>query len=138
MCIKRGKKMQLMEIIWPLLVSKSVFSSKPLCAGMITLLQLDVFTPTKAILWRAGPLPPLKLRQTPIPQSGSVLCPLVMDYCKEDGGGMSVSLSLMRQTQRGVPPATQTMMVNMWGIKKSRDILFFVGKPGTGGHAHPC
>lgn len=88
--------MQLMEIIWPLLVSKSVFSSKPVCAGMITLLQLDIFTPTKAILWRAGPLPPLKLRQTPIPQSGSVLCPLVMDYCKEDGvGGGDVCVTLV-------------------------------------------
>ena len=24
---------------------------------------------------------------TPIPQSGSVLCPLVMDYCNEEGEG---------------------------------------------------
>lgn len=46
-----------------------------------------------------------------------------MDYCKGGVGGLSVSLSLMRRTQWGVSPATQTMMVNMWRIKKSWDIF---------------
>lgn len=70
---------------------------------MITLLQLDVFTPTNTILWRAGPLPPLKLRQTPKPQSGSVFCPLVMDYCKEDGGAVCVTL-VDEANSAGGPP----------------------------------
>lgn len=41
----------------------------------------------------------------------------------DGGGGLSVSLSLMKRTQRGVSPATQTMMVNMWRIKKSWDLF---------------
>lgn len=71
--------------------------------------------------------PPLKLGQTPVPQSGSVLCPLVMDYCGEDEGGLSLSLSLMKPAQRGVPRATQTMMVNMWGLKSLRTFCFLWG-----------
>lgn len=61
---------------------------------MITLLQLDVFTHTKTTLASRSP-PPTEAQQSPKPQSGSVLCPLVMDYCKGGGGRGAVCVTLV-------------------------------------------
>ena len=53
------------------------------------------------------------------------------------GGGAVCVTVVDEASSAGGPPATLTMMVNMWGIKKSRDILFLWGNqeqaPGGGG-----
>lgn len=57
---------------------------------MVELLQFEVFS-TKTTLWPADPIPHLKRTHSPVPQSGSVLCPLLMDYCEENGGCLGYS-----------------------------------------------
>lgn len=50
------------------------------------------------------PPPPTSsiLIDAPAAQSGSLLCPLVMDYCKEEGGAVCVTL-IDEVSSAGVP-----------------------------------
>lgn len=80
-------------------------------------------------LLASGPHPPQqkkKLMHTPIPQSGSVLCPLVMDYCKEEGEERrAVYVALIDEVNTaGVPGDTDndSMCGARGRLKKSRNI----------------
>lgn len=64
------------------------------------------------------PPSPRKLMHTPIPQSGSVLCPLVMDYCKEEG------------EDRGAVYATLIDEVNTAGVPRDKDNNSICGAGG--------
>lgn len=100
-----------------------------MCVCVRTHRQLDVFTPTNTP-------PPPHSPPSPSPSTGAEQSPKPLRVgqsfvlylwiiVKGVGGvgGLSVSLLLMKRTQRGVSPATQTMMVNMWLIKESWDVF---------------
>lgn len=103
-----GEEMEPMEIIWPFVVPSPTEVSKPQNLRRGQSFVLCLWMTGKRMVGGGG-----------------------------GWGGVCVTLVDKSKLSSGFPRQRRHNDVNVWGIRRSRDILFVVGKPGSGGRPGP-